>query len=103
MNHLQNDEIVVYTSKWCGHSVAVERFLTENNVPVKLIDIGADKEAREALVAINNGYASVPTLVFPDGSKLTEPSIALLRDKFGFGAPGLIDRLRSALGSADQS
>jgi hypothetical protein len=39
---------------------------------------------------INNGNASVPTLVFPDGSTLTEPSTAVLRQKLqslGYAVP----------------
>ena len=43
--------------------------------------IAEDPESRGKVMAINNGNASVPTLVFPDGSTLTEPSTAVLRQK----------------------
>jgi mycoredoxin len=101
MSEQSNSEIIVYTSTWCGHALAVERFLKENNVPVKYVDIGQDTEAREELIALNNGFASVPTLVFPDGSKMTEPSLSALRSRLGLDSPsgGLIDRLRGALGA----
>jgi hypothetical protein len=38
-------------------------------------------EARERVKTINHGYESVPTLIFPDGSTLTEPSAGELRRK----------------------
>jgi len=41
----------------------------------------------------------VPTLVFPDGSKLTEPSFGELRQKLAIEPPpGLVDRIRGLIG-----
>jgi mycoredoxin len=99
MSSENNSQIIVYTSTWCGHAIAVERFLNENKVPVTIIDIGKDTEARQELMALNNGFASVPTLVFPDGSKMTEPSLSALRSRLGLDSPGLVDRLKGALGA----
>ena len=45
------------------------------------IDIRRDAQARDRVREINNGYESVPTLVFPDGSTLTEPPAGQLRRK----------------------
>ncbi len=47
------------------------------------IDIRRDAQARDRVREINNGYESVPTLVFPDGSTLTEPPAGQLRRKLG--------------------
>ena len=90
--------IIVYTSKFCGHSYMVERFLKSNEVDVRFISIDKDPAAREEVIAINMGYASVPTLVFPDGSTLTEPSIGQIRHKLDMEPPdGLIDRIKEFL------
>ena len=92
------EEITLYTSRWCVHSMSVEGFLNRYNVPVKLINIDRDPEAREELIHLNDGFASVPTLVFPDGSKLTEPSYGQIRDKLKMKPPpGLVKRIRGAL------
>jgi mycoredoxin len=32
-------------------------------------------------MSINNGYRSVPTIIFPDGSMLVEPSLKELGEK----------------------
>jgi mycoredoxin len=99
MDEASADRIRLYTSKWCAHAVSVERFLQMNDISVERINIDGDPVAREELIALNGGYASVPTLVFPDGSKLTEPSHAELRHKLDLEPPpGLVERLRSFMG-----
>jgi mycoredoxin len=91
-------EIIMYTSNFCGHSWAVEKFMKEQGVPVQLINIDQDPQARQRLMEINRGYASVPTLLFPDGTQLTEPSFRQLREKLAISKPGLVDKVRKALG-----
>jgi mycoredoxin len=93
-----NEKIILYTSRFCGHSRSVERFLAKHEIPVQVVNIDRDPEARARLVELNAGYASVPTLVFPDGKKLTEPPLSQLRQRFGIESDSLGDRLRSLLG-----
>lgn len=50
------------------------------------INIRQDEAARAIVRELNDGCESVPTLVFPDGSKLTEPSLAVLHEKLGIGS-----------------
>lgn len=90
----QNERIILYTSNFCGHSWAVEQFIKKHNVPAEIININEESEARATVMAINNGYASVPTLVFPDGSTLTEPSFQILRQKLGIEHEGILDKIR---------
>jgi mycoredoxin len=75
--------IVVYITDWCSQVYPVRRLLEDSKVPAVFIDIEEDPEAREELLELNHGYASVPTLRFPDGSKLVEPSMGELRQKLG--------------------
>jgi mycoredoxin len=81
--------IALYTSRFCGHSLAVEQFMKKHQIPFNQINIDDNAAARERVKAINNGYASVPTLIFPDGSTLTEPSFQQLRAKLGLDSPSL--------------
>jgi mycoredoxin len=55
--------------------------LERAQAPFDYVNIAEDAESRGKVMAINDGNASVPTLVFPDGSTLTEPSTAVLRQK----------------------
>ena len=104
MSDLAADRITMYTSSWCAHSLSVKAFLKRNEVPVNLVNIDGNNEAREALIQLNGGYASVPTLVFPDGTKLTEPSIGQLRQKLALPSPpGLAERIRQIFGQKENS
>ena len=92
------EKITLYTSRWCGHSRSVEGFLKRNDIDVDIINIDGDDEARQHLIELNGGYASVPTLLFPDGSKLTEPTLYQIREQLGLEhPPGLTDRVRALL------
>lgn len=91
-------DIIMYTSSFCGHSWAVERFLKENKVPVKLVNIDKNPKARKKVMDLNRGYASVPTLIFPDGLQLTEPSFSELRSVLGIERRGILDRLGGLFG-----
>lgn len=90
--------LVVYTSSYCMHSRSVVRFLKKNDISAEIINIDGDSEAREKLMSLNRGYASVPTLIFPDGTQLTEPSSRELRSKLSIEEPSLSERLKSIVG-----
>ncbi len=92
------EPIIVYTSTFCPHSWSVERFLKSNDVPIKLVNIDKDLQARQVVMAANRGFASVPTLIFPDGSQLTEPSFGQIRAKLGIETPSLLKRIKGILG-----
>lgn len=98
MNHEQQDKITLYTSSWCMQSRSVERFIEKHGIEAEIINIDGNAAARETLIQINNGYASVPTLIFPDGSKLTEPSMAALKRKLEMEpSPSLKSRIKQIL------
>jgi mycoredoxin len=96
------NQIILYTSSFCGHSWAVERFMKAHKVPVKLVNVDKDPEARQKVMALNDGFASVPTLLFPNGEKLTEPSFHELRAKLGIKTPGFLARVRAIIGRQTQ-
>jgi mycoredoxin len=77
------------------HSRSVERLLKANGIEAQVILIDGDEEARENLMALNGGYASVPTILFPDGTQMTEPPLGAVRAKLGLESEGLIDRIKS--------
>lgn len=76
------------------HSRSVEKLLRANDIEVQFITIDGDKEARAALMAINGGYASVPTVLLPDGTQMTEPPLSAIRAKLGLESDGLFERIK---------
>jgi mycoredoxin len=72
------EQIVMYTTQWCGDCYRAKQVMNSLQVPYKEIDISHDPEAANLVVRLNRGNRSVPTIVFPDGSVLTEPKTATL-------------------------
>ena len=66
--------IIVYGTKWCPDCTRARRILDGRGIPYEYIDINRDKQARAYVEQVNNGNRSVPTILFPDGDILVEPS-----------------------------
>ena len=71
--------ITVYATPYCGDTRRARRVLDELQVSYEFVDIRQDPQAARLVEEINQGYRSSPTIVFPDGSVLVEPSDATLR------------------------
>lgn len=82
MSESGNSEKTVkfYGAMWCGDTRRARNWCDANNVPYEWIDVDKDKEAEEYVKSVNNGFRSIPTLIFPDGSHLTEPSARKLEE-----------------------
>jgi mycoredoxin len=77
------EKIILYGTTWCGGSRRCKLLLEKHDIPFQWVDIDQDEEAGKLVESLNRGYRSVPTLVWPDGSKLTEPSEDELMKKLG--------------------
>ncbi len=82
------DEMIkLYGTSWCGGTRRARRIFDDNKIPYQWIDIDEDRDARDFVEKTNNGFRSVPTIIFPDGSKLVEPDDAVLAEKLGVPKP----------------
>ena len=87
---IKNDKIIMYGSPACPSVPPMKSLLKQSNVDYEYVNIFQDLSARDRVREINNGYESVPTFVFPDGSTLTEPGTGELTEKlkqFGYEVP----------------
>lgn len=80
--------IVLYGTAWCPDCKRAKRFFGEHRVPYLNVDIEQDPQAMEFVIALNQGKQIIPTVVFPDGEILTEPSDAALAQKLGLQTTG---------------
>jgi len=71
--------LTMYTTPWCGYCKRLKRQLAADDIAVTEIDIEQDHEAAEFVMNVNDGFQTVPTVVFPDGSALTNPSAAMVK------------------------
>jgi mycoredoxin len=76
-------QITIYTRPWCGGAMRVKRWLDQRGIPYTEIDIAKDSGAARAVEALNNGYQSVPTILFDGVHVATEPSTAELERLLG--------------------
>jgi len=73
-------KVVVYGHRFCPQVRPVKSTLERSAIPYDYVDIHQDEAGRLRVQEINAGNESVPTLVFEDGSTLTEPSTKVLLD-----------------------
>ena len=73
--------ITMYATTWCGDCKRAKSFFERNGIEYSLVNIEEDEAAAAYVVEVNEGYQSVPTIVFPDGSILTEPTDQELKEK----------------------
>lgn len=71
---MTNQSITIYGTAWCGDCHRAKRILGQQQVPYTWIDVDAEPAAEALMLRLNGGVRSVPTIVFPDGSLLVEPS-----------------------------
>jgi mycoredoxin len=71
-----SDSLTVYSTPWCGHCVRLKSALDREGIAYVEIDIEAQPEAAEVVRTVNAGNETVPTVVFPDGSAATNPSLS---------------------------
>jgi thioredoxin reductase (NADPH) len=77
------DVITVIGASWCPDCRRAKTFLADQRVAYDWIDLEAHPEATEIVERVNNGARAIPTIIFPDGSHLTEPGNDELADKLG--------------------
>ena len=73
----------MFSTPWCGYCHRLKGALSREGITFDEVDIEADPAAAELVMSVNDGNAVVPTLVFADGSALTNPSAAQVKAKLG--------------------
>jgi mycoredoxin len=71
----------MYTTRWCGFCRRLKAQLAREGIEVREVDIEADPAAADYVMSVNGGNQTVPTLVFPDGSAMTNPSVIQVKGR----------------------
>jgi glutaredoxin len=75
--------VVMYSTTWCPDCKRSRRFMDGNNIKYLDIDIGKDTNAVTFLETISRARIHIPTIIFPDGTILIEPTDEELGRKLG--------------------
>jgi len=69
----------MYTTQWCGFCRNLKNQLARVGIEMAEVDIERDPAAADFVMSVNGGNQTVPTVVFPDGSVMTNPSANQVR------------------------
>jgi thioredoxin reductase (NADPH) len=75
--------IMVYGAPWCPDCRRSKRFLDEQRIAYDWVDIDQRPQAAAFVRELHAGSQIIPTIVFPDGTFLAEPTNAELAEKVG--------------------
>jgi len=72
-------QLIMYTTSWCGYCRNLKKQLATAGIEISEVDIEHDQAAADYVMSVNGCNQTVPTLLFPDGTALVNPSAAQVR------------------------
>ncbi len=78
--------LTMYSTTWCGYCHRLSTQLDREGIAYTVIDIERDDAAAEYVMSVNGGNQTVPTVQFPDGTVLTNPSIVEVKARLAAAA-----------------
>ncbi|NMM31163.1 MAG: mycoredoxin [Cellulomonas sp.] len=79
----QAGTITMYSTTWCGYCRRLKSQLDSVGIGYTEVNIEEQPDAAAFVEQVNGGNQTVPTIVFPDGSAATNPSLADVRARLG--------------------
>jgi mycoredoxin len=71
--------LTMYTTNWCGYCSRLKAQLQREGIEYAEVNIETDDGAADLVMSVNGGNRTVPTLVFADGTALTNPTVAQVK------------------------
>jgi len=75
--------LTMYTTTWCGWCRRLKSQLAAEGIEITEVNIEEDAAAADYVMSVNGGFQTVPTVQFPDGSALTNPSSVAVKQRLG--------------------
>ncbi len=73
--------LTMYTTTWCAFCKRLKSQLARDGIEIAEVNIEEVESAAEYVMSVNGGNQTVPTVVFPDGSAMTNPSAAQVKQR----------------------
>ncbi len=71
----------MYSTQWCGYCKRLKKMMQDAGITFAEVDIEQVPGTAEIVEKVNNGNRTVPTLVFSDGTAMTNPSLTKVQEK----------------------
>lgn len=78
---MADSSFTMYTTPWCGYCKRLKSQLDREGISYEIVDIEQVPEAAQIVESANDGNQTVPTLVYADGTAMTNPSIMQVKEK----------------------
>lgn len=75
----ENTMVTVYSTTWCGYCDRLKKQLDRENIAYTEIDIETDPDAAQTVMNANDGNQVVPTVIFADGTAMTNPGVLQIK------------------------
>ena len=73
--------LTMYTTSWCAFCRRLKSQLAVEGIDMAEVNIEDEPGAADYVMSVNGGCQTVPTVVFPDGSTMTNPSAADVKQR----------------------
>jgi mycoredoxin len=77
----QSGTITMFSTSWCGYCRRLKSQLDREGIPFTEVDIERDSDSAQFVENVNDGNQTVPTVLFPDGSAATNPSLIEVKQR----------------------
>ena len=78
--------LTMYSTSWCGYCHRLKSQFEREGIGYIVVDIEKDLTAAEYVMSVNGGNQTVPTVRFPDGTAMTNPSIVQVKERLARAA-----------------
>ena len=73
--------VTMFTTTWCGYCRRLKTQMDREGISYTEVNIEDVPDAADFVMEVNGGNQTVPTLLFPDGSAATNPSLADVKSR----------------------
>jgi mycoredoxin len=77
----ESGTVTMFSTTWCGYCRRLKSQLDREGIPFTEVDIERDRESAQFVEKVNDGNQTVPTVLFPDGSAATNPSLIEVKQR----------------------
>ncbi len=71
--------VTMFSTTWCGYCRVLKQAMDREGITYTEVNIENVPGAAAFVTEVNGGNQTVPTVLFPDGSALTNPSLGQVK------------------------
>ena len=72
--------VTMFSTSWCGYCRRLKSQFEREGIDYSVVDIERDQAAADYVMSVNGGNQTVPTILYSDGTAMTNPSIVQVRE-----------------------